>query len=451
MSGNPFSEPEDDRTIIRPKPGGRRAAARERIQPAPSSPAPSPPLLPAGAAPDVAAGTTPLYDAAQPIILLLARLWNAPAKPFAGDLRENVVQALRHFEQRAREGAVPMEHVRPAHLALCASIDDVVANTPWGSAAGWEERSLAATLHHEGHAGERFLDHLAQLCRKPAEWLPVIEVMYSCLSLGFMGPYRRAPDGAEMLERVRQRTHDVIMAQRPAVDAALSPHWKGVAAPYVFGSARFPAWVAGSMAIFVAAALFVWCEVALNVASDRVYAHMLAAPPASMPQLTRSPLIRPPPPPPEPTLIDRLRTALAPEIGQAAVSVLGTAATATLRINTGAMFAAGSATLRPASVPLLERIGGVLKEELGKSDARMSVQVDGYTDNQPIRTVKFPSNFQLSASRADAVRDVLKQAIGGALAIATEGRADADPVDSNATPEGREHNRRIEIVLRQLP
>ena len=51
----------------------------------------------------------------------------------------------------------------------------------------------------------------------------------------------------------------------------------------------------------------------------------------------------------------------------------------------------------------------------------------------------------------EAVRDALKQAIGDAPAIATEGRADADPVDTNATPEGREHNRRIDIVLRQLP
>ncbi len=420
--------------------------------PAPAPPPPpAGPVPPPGPAPDFSVATTPLCAAAQPIILLLARLWNAPAKPFAGDLRENVVHALHHFEQRAREAAVPMEQLRPAHFALCTSIDDVVANTPWGSMAGWSERSLAATFHHEGRAGERFLDQLVQFCGKPAEWLPVIELMYFCLSLGFMGPYRRAPDGAEMLERVRKRTHDVIVAQRPAAEAVLSPHWEGVAAPYVPGKTRFPIWVIGSSAIFVMAALFVWCEVALNTASDRVYAHMLGAPPASMPQLTRSPLIRPPPPPPEPTLTDRLRTALAPEVQHAAVAVLGTPATAMLRINTGAMFAAASATLQQASVPLLERIGGVLKDELGKSDAPISMQVNGYTDNQPIRTVKFPSNFQLSASRADAVRDVLKQAIGGTPAIATEGRADADPIDSNATPEGREHNRRIEIVLRQLP
>jgi type VI secretion system protein ImpK len=457
MSRNPFTEPEDDRTIMRPKPGGRRAAASEPIQPTPPPPVPpaavppASPVPPAGPVPDFSIATTPLCAAAQPIILLLARLWNAPAKPFAGDLRENVVRALRHFEQQAREAAVPMEQLRPAHFALCASIDDVVANTPWGSAAGWEGRSLAAAFHHEGRAGERFLDQLAQLCGKPAEWLPVIELMYFCLSLGFMGPYRRAPDGAEMLERVRRRTHDVIAAQRPAADAVLSPHWQGVAAPYSPGKAPFPVWVVGSSAIAIVAALFVWCEVALNTASDRVYAQMLTAPPASMPQLTRSPLIRPPPPPPEPTLTDRLRTALAPEIDHAAVTVLGTAATATLRINTGTMFAAGSATLQQTSVPLLERIAGVLKDELGKTDTPISIQVNGYTDNQPIRTVKFPSNFQLSASRADAVRDLLKPAVGGASAIATEGRADADPVDSNATPEGREHNRRIEIVLRRLP
>jgi type VI secretion system protein ImpK len=450
MSGNPFSEPDDDRTIMRPKPGGRRATAAGRIPPTPPpAPAPAPPA--AGPVSEVALATTPLCAAAQPIILLLARLWNAPVKPFAGDLRESVVRALRHFEQQAREAAVPVEQLRPAHFALCACIDDVVTNTPWGAAAGWDGRSLAAAFYNEARAGERFLDQLSQLCRKPSEWLPVIELMYFCLSLGFMGPYRRTPDGAEMLERVRQRTHDVIAAQRPAGPSLLSAHWRGVAAPYVPGRARLPVWVICSAALFVAAALVLACEIALNVASDRVYGHFLRAPPASMPQLSRSPLIRPPPPPPEPTLTDRLRTALAPDIDHAVLTVLGTPAAAMVRIDTGAMFPAGSATLQQASIPLLERVAAVLKQELARADTPLSVQVNGYTDNQPIRSAKFPSNFQLSASRAEAVRDLLKRAIGGAPAIATEGRADADPIDSNATPGGREHNRRIEIVLRRLP
>ena len=63
--------------------------------------------------------------------------------------------------------------------------------------------------------------------------------------------------------------------------------------------------------------------------------------------------------------------------------------------------------------------------------------------------MQFPSNFQLSAARAQAVRTIIARVIGDAGRVSAEGRADADALASNATQEGREHNRRIEIVLRR--
>jgi type VI secretion system protein ImpK len=77
------------------------------------------------------------------------------------------------------------------------------------------------------------------------------------------------------------------------------------------------------------------------------------------------------------------------------------------------------------------------------------VTVDGYTDNQPIHTVQFPSNFQLSTSRAEAAKTIIVRALGDAGRVTARGHADADPLASNATAEGREQNRRIEVVLRR--
>ena len=71
----------------------------------------------------------------------------------------------------------------------------------------------------------------------------------------------------------------------------------------------------------------------------------------------------------------------------------------------------------------------------------------GYTDDQPIRTVAFPSNFQLSQARAQAAAAVIGAGADPGR-LSAEGRADADPVASNDTPEGRERNRRIEVILR---
>jgi type VI secretion system protein ImpK len=447
MSDNPFAEPDDsDRTVIRPAPGGRRAPTAPPPPPKPQAfaePIAAAPVAADGAeAPAFAA--TPLLAAAAPLLQLLARLRNTASQPDSGDLRERAVREMRAFEQRARAAGVPMEQLRPAHYALCASLDDVVLNTPWGSGGGWDARSLVSTFHQEVRSGERFFDLLAQMRQNPGTFLPVIELMYLCLSLGFMGRYRLSPRGPGEIDRLREETYAVIARQRQATEPALSPHWTGVAAPYRPSRARLPLWVGGAAALAAIAAMFMWFSTSLNAASDDLFARMMAAPPASMPKIARAALVQPPPPPPappEPGVLDRLRTFLKPEIDQHLVSVLGTPSTPIVRISNKGMFPSGSATVQPAFTPLLERIGTALKEEPGQ------VQVIGYTDNQPIRTVKFPSNFQLSAARADAARAVVARAVGDPGRIASEGRADADPVASNATPDGREQNRRIEIVL----
>ena len=172
----------------------------------------------------------------------------------------------------------------------------------------------------------------------------------------------------------------------------------------------------------------------------------MAAPPAQMPAIVRAAPVQPPAParaPAQPGALDKLRGFLQPEIEQGLVAVLGTDAVPVVRIRNRGMFAAGSASVASKFNPLLERIGQALAEEHG------SVQVIGYTDNQPIRSLQFPSNFQLSAARAKAAAAIIGRAIGDVSRIKTEGRADADPIGNNATAEGREENRRIEVVLRR--
>ena len=190
--------------------------------------------------------------------------------------------------------------------------------------------------------------------------------------------------------------------------------------------------------------LFIWFSTGLNAASDEVFAQLLGAPLAHMPQIARAAPVRPPPPPPTPRPLDPLYVFLKPEIDQGLVTVLGTHAMPIVRIRNAGMFASGSATVaRPAMSACCERIGEALKAEKGP------VTVDGYTDNQPIRTVQFPSNFQLSQARAEAARAIIVRALGDPGRVTAQGHADADPMAPNATPEGRDENRRIEVVLRR--
>ncbi len=453
MSDNPFSEPDDsDRTVIRPAPGGRRPAtppSQQPLQQQPSafqdSPAPRAPAapIPAEGAERITFGLNPLIEAAAPLLQLLGRLRNTYSQPDAGELRERTIQQVRAFEQASRDAGVPLEQLRPAHYALCASLDDVVLNTPWGSSGAWAARSIVSTFHQEVRSGERFFVLLDQIKPNPGNFLPVLELMYLCLSLGFQGQYRLSPRGPGELDRIREDLYTIITRQRQAADPALSPHWQGIAAPYKPARAVVPTWVMGAAALAIIGILFVWFSTGLNAASDDVFAGLIGAPLSKMPKITRAAPVKPPPPPPAAPAPDPLYVFLKPEIDQGLVSVLGDHSMPIVRIRNAGMFASGSATVAPSYYHLLERIGEALKVEKGP------VTVDGYTDNQPIKTVKFPSNFQLSQERADAARAIIVKALGDPGRVTAQGHADADPIASNATAEGRDQNRRIEVVLRR--
>ncbi len=380
-----------------------------------------------------------------PLLLqLLGRLRTTYSQPNVDELRERAIQQVRAFEQHARDTGVPLEQLRPAHYALCASIDDVVLNTPWGSSGSWGARSLVSSFHQEVRSGERFFVLLGQMRENPGSYLPVLELMYLCLSLGFQGQYRLSPRGPGELERLREDVYTIIVRQRQATDPALAPHWQGVNAPYKPARAVVPSWVMGVAALAIVGGLFVWFSSGLNAASDDTFGHMLSAPLSHMPNIQRAAPVRPPPPPPvvvaQP---EPLSVFLKPEIDQGLVTVLGDHAMPIVRIRSRGLFPSGSATVAQNYVRLLERIGEALKAEKGP------VAVIGYTDNQPIHTVQFPSNFQLSKARAEATRATIARVLGDPTRVSAEGRADADPIAPNSTPEGRDENRRIEVILRR--
>jgi type VI secretion system protein ImpK len=274
--------------------------------------------------------------------------------------------------------------------------------------------------------------------------------MYLCLSLGFAGRYR-AGGGAD-IARIREEIYAIIRRQEKAAAPELAPHVKGVSAPYRPTRVRLPLWVAASAGLGLVAAVYGWFAIALNTDADSLQARARGVPPARMPDIVRAPVVETQPAtgqslaPPEPTALDRLRASLRPDIERGLAEVIGTGGQPLVRVAGNGMFAPGSATVQSASKALLDRIGQALAAEAGK------VRVIGYTDNQSIRTVAFPSNAQLSAARARAAGAVIAAAIGDASRVSFEGRADAEPIATNDTPEGRERNRRIEIVLsRQGP
>ncbi len=109
------------------------------------------------------------------------------------------------------------------------------------------------------------------------------------------------------------------------------------------------------------------------------------------------------------------------------------------------LFGSGSATLIPAARPLLSEIAGLVN-----IDRTHPIAVEGNTDDIPIHSSSFPSNWELSTGRASmVVRFLIDQGVFAAR-LSASGYADLRPIDSNATPAGRARNRRVEIVLQRL-
>ncbi len=111
-------------------------------------------------------------------------------------------------------------------------------------------------------------------------------------------------------------------------------------------------------------------------------------------------------------------------------------------LNATLLFTPGSAVLAPSAVRLLQMIGVALKS------VPNDVEVVGYTDSTPIRTSLYPSNWQLSASRAANVVYVLSRVPGitpNRLSLAGFGQY--HPIATNATAAGRQQNRRVNILV----
>lgn len=446
MGDDPFAEPSDaERTIIRPRAAGvtgaRRppssgdgmgSASRDRdIRPVPKT------------------GTNPLAAAASPVLAAAVRITSDRGRPPDIDqLRRAMVAAMRRFETEAIATGLDTRSLRAARYALCATVDDLVLSTPWGATSSWAQQSMTSIFHNEVTGGERFFEILEQMQQDLGHHEPVVELMYLCLSLGFIGRYRVMPRGSAAVSELRDGVYRTIRQRRGEFERELSPQWRGVSAGARPLSRRLPMWAVGLGTVTIAAIMFVTFTFLLADASDVAFAELFALPPRGqitiprqqLPAFAAAPASLAVPPVASRAFV-KLRQFLEPEIAAGLVQVFQDSQAVTVRLTNRNMFGSGAATLAGSYIQLIGRIGDALDGEAG------NVRVFGFTDDQPIRTARFPSNFELSQARAEAVTSLLKAHLGDPKRLSAQGKGAADPIASNATSDGRQQNRRTEVVL----
>ncbi|PCM44139.1 flagellar motor protein MotB [Marinobacter sp. ANT_B65] len=142
-------------------------------------------------------------------------------------------------------------------------------------------------------------------------------------------------------------------------------------------------------------------------------------------------------------LASRMIGELESEVASGALSVNYDKNKVVIRFSEEATFRSGEAAIKPEMIPIIERVVGVLAGCTG------DVLVSGYTDDRPISSSRYRSNWDLSAARAVSVVHelVMSQQVPADRVVAA-GRAETNPLAPNDTAENRALNRRVEIAIR---
>jgi len=136
-----------------------------------------------------------------------------------------------------------------------------------------------------------------------------------------------------------------------------------------------------------------------------------------------------------------ITTALAPLVEQGQVRVTEGALGITVEINASVLFDSGAAQLQVPAVRALRAVGEIL------ATTDFPIIVEGHTDNAPISTTLFPSNWELSGARAASVVRLFVDTGVAPQRLTATGYAEQRPVADNASPEGRQRNRRVAITM----
>jgi type VI secretion system protein ImpK len=379
----------------------------------------------------------PIMRAAGPLLLLLGRLRVALLRaPFAS-LMEQVADAVVFFEKEIRSAGIPEQQANTAKYILCATADDIVQNIPTEDRHVWTQYSMLSRFFGERIGGVRFFEELEKALKDPLVNYPLLELQHTCLALGFQGVHRSAPNGPASLQQIQRNLYETLRRIRPKVIHDLSPRWQGQSLASRASRLRVPLWAVASIVGALLLALYITLLALLSGKSEAVAGTIAILHPSEKIEIARRVIAPPPPPPPVATQLPRIRRELADEC----ITVTQSANVIVIRLCDLALFESGKAEVREAFKPAAARIAKLLDQETG------FIKIVGHTDSEPIKSVRFPTNWHLSVERAKAVGALLKKGLGQPDRIQVDGKGSEVPVASNATPEGKSKNRRVEILI----
>ncbi len=302
--------------------------------------------------------------------------------------------------------------------------------------SGWGKQTLVATFHNEVVSGDRMFEIADALEARPGRSPALLELIYVCFSFGFEGRLRLERGGASKLLQLRERLYSAIRNLRGPIERELSPQWKGVEAAYRPITADVPLWVllAGIAGLLLAIYAGFVFTLSLIDGSARPLGALYAAGPAKLAREAPAPASTS-------KLYLTILDILKPDIDAGRVGVSDDPGAVGVRLLDRGLFASGSADLDPGYGPTMGRVAQAIGLVTGP------IAVAGHTDNQPIRSLRFPSNQALSEARALSVVAALTAAGVPAERLKPAGFGETQPIADNRAEASRRLNRRVEVTI----
>ena len=141
------------------------------------------------------------------------------------------------------------------------------------------------------------------------------------------------------------------------------------------------------------------------------------------------------------SIMQSMQAAFADLIGSNQLTIRGNELWVEIELNSSLLFPSGDALPNDRAFDLLEKVAGIL------APFDNPIHVEGFTDNLPINTAKFPTNWELSAARAGSVVRMLAADGVDPARMAAVGYGEFQPIADNSTAEGRARNRRVILVI----
>ena len=383
-----------------------------------------------------ASGHNPLVVAANPLLNAIPQIRHSVSHDDQAGLRQQLIDEIRRFEVRCQQSGLTYEVIVGARYCLCTALDEAAALTPWGSRGVWSGSGLLVTFHNETWGGEKFFQLLARLSQNPREHVALLELINYCLLLGFEGRYRVMDNGRTQLDTIKQRLWQMIRGVRGNYPPPLSPHPEDQPVLRKLWRPVIPLWACVALAGFIACLFYIVLNWRLGDGTNPVLAkiYQTTLPEAAIAQ----------PAPPLPPVLN-LRAFLKPEIDAGLVAVRDGTDRSVVTLKGDGLFASGSTVARDSYEPVIARVAQAMNNVSGK------ILVVGYSDNVPIRSARFASNYELSLERARSVQSLLEKQLSQPARVKAEGRGEMNPIAPNNSAENRARNRRVEVTLLVSP